>query len=64
MLVSVLNISVGVDGGWLASACLMRYRMGREFGGVGQKEDLSVGEVKLLWSIPLELEQIELKTSC
>jgi hypothetical protein len=38
--------------------------MGREFGGVGQKEDLSVGEVKFLWSIPLELEQIELKTSC
>jgi hypothetical protein len=38
--------------------------MGLELGGVGQKEGLSVGEVKFLWSIPLELEQIELKTSC
>jgi hypothetical protein len=38
--------------------------MGREFGGAGQKESLSVGGVKFLWSIPLELEQRELKASC
>jgi hypothetical protein len=38
--------------------------MGRGFGGAGENVALSVRGVKFLGSIPLELEQRELKASC